>query len=238
MTIWQAATDPVSVKVKRFFNDEPGVPAQTTTDRVRMLMLDTGGLAVLSQSQFTRTINWGSVTLAPAPRIEVAQNLPPDDQAEQKRLTEERAKAEAEATAALPIEPPPLPKPPRPPENRKQPAEPKSRVRRKARKAEEARQAEIKRQQEIAAAETARKAEEARQAEEARKAEEARVARREAFGRRARQGRTAAPSADQRDRVAKQKRVKPKLPAKKPKKRARLPARPKSSVNRKSTRRR
>lgn len=49
----------ISVKV-RYFNDEPGVPPQLETDRIRMLYLNSSGVAVVSSSMFLKTIKWGS----------------------------------------------------------------------------------------------------------------------------------------------------------------------------------
>src|SRR5271154_4458100 len=53
----------ISLKVK-FFNDEPGVPPELTTDHVHVMMMSDGGNAVISQGIFSRTIKWGSPNAA------------------------------------------------------------------------------------------------------------------------------------------------------------------------------
>jgi len=45
-----------SLKVK-FFNDDPGVPSELTTDHVRILMLSDGGNTILSQAFFPERLN-------------------------------------------------------------------------------------------------------------------------------------------------------------------------------------
>jgi membrane protein involved in colicin uptake len=91
----------ISLKVK-FFNDDPGVPPELTTDHVRVMMLSDGGNSVISQGIFSRTIKWGSpnaaITVTPPPEPQ------PTDEArlkaeQEQRIGQERAKAEAEAKA-------------------------------------------------------------------------------------------------------------------------------------------
>src|SRR5208283_3870287 len=48
----------VSVKIK-FFNDEPGVPSELTTDRIRLMMLSESGNSVISENPVLKTIKWG-----------------------------------------------------------------------------------------------------------------------------------------------------------------------------------
>ncbi|HEX3718838.1 MAG TPA: hypothetical protein VH595_12790 [Verrucomicrobiae bacterium] len=90
----------VSLKIK-FFNDDPGVPSEVTTDHVRVMMLTDGGNIFISEGIFYRTIKWGS---ANAPSISVPE-LKPEDQArlkaeQEQRIALEQAKAEADARAA------------------------------------------------------------------------------------------------------------------------------------------
>jgi hypothetical protein len=89
----------ISLKV-RFFNDEPGVPPQLTTDHVRVLMMTDGGTSVISQGIFSKLIKWGGPNAAvpSAP----AQAAPPTGEAslktaQEQHLADERAKADAEA---------------------------------------------------------------------------------------------------------------------------------------------
>jgi hypothetical protein len=90
----------VSIKVK-YFNDEPGVPPQLTTDRIRMLLLNNTGRAAILSSPFIKTINWGSADARPA----AVPSRRPAGQDKEKLLAEARArdearvKAEAEAKA-------------------------------------------------------------------------------------------------------------------------------------------
>ena len=55
----------VSIKV-RYFNDEPGVPPQFASDRLRILILNHNGTRVLSSIPFLKTIKWGSADAKPA----------------------------------------------------------------------------------------------------------------------------------------------------------------------------
>ncbi len=91
----------ISVKC-RYFNDEPGVPPQITTDRVMFWILnETRGL-VLSQDPFANKINWGNPSAKPVP-LPAAPTLGPGAEAAApatlKRLAEEQAKTEAEVRA-------------------------------------------------------------------------------------------------------------------------------------------
>jgi len=78
----------VSLRV-RFFNDEPGVPPELTTDHVRVMMLSEGGNAIISQGIFSRTIKWGN------PNATAATSPPPENQAQTPLQSEEKANAEA-----------------------------------------------------------------------------------------------------------------------------------------------
>lgn len=95
----------ISVTVK-YFNDEPGVPPQFTSDRVRLLLLDYTGRMMLSSALFLKTINWGSPNAKPVPlptghigglpSNQLAENSAA--QAAQAKAREaQRLKAEAEA---------------------------------------------------------------------------------------------------------------------------------------------
>jgi membrane protein involved in colicin uptake len=87
----------ISLKVK-FFNDEPGVPKELTTDRVRILMLSDNGNSVISQNNFSRTIKWGN---ANAPETAPAMDAKAQAQvaADEKRVEEEKAQIERETKA-------------------------------------------------------------------------------------------------------------------------------------------
>ncbi|HUD45895.1 MAG TPA: MAP7 domain-containing protein [Candidatus Baltobacteraceae bacterium] len=105
----------ISLKV-RFFNDEPGVPPELSTDHIRVLMFSDGGNAVISQGIFSRTIKWGGpkavIAAAPPPasrptdsearardearlRAEAVEKA--RQEAESRRLAEEKAEADAKA---------------------------------------------------------------------------------------------------------------------------------------------
>jgi hypothetical protein len=98
----------ISLRVK-FFNDEPGVPPELTTDHVKIVMLTDGGNAIISQGLFAHTIKWGSPNARPAkvPAVETPVETPNQAQAqarekarqeaEAKLITDEKAQAEAKA---------------------------------------------------------------------------------------------------------------------------------------------
>ncbi len=91
----------ISLKVK-FFNDDPGVPPELTTDHVRVMMFSAGGNAVVSEGIFSRKIKWGSPNAAvvPAPPPEPQPTEEARLKAEEKqRVARERANTEAEAKA-------------------------------------------------------------------------------------------------------------------------------------------
>ena len=99
---------PIVVKVK-YFNDEPGVPPEVTSDRVLVLLINSGGTAVVGSSVVLKTIKWGSpnaksISLPQIKSEELATTTPPVNQAaaqaEAKRLAEESAKAAAVARDA------------------------------------------------------------------------------------------------------------------------------------------
>ena len=56
----------ISLKVK-FFNDEPGVPPELTTDRIRLMMLSDSGNSVVSENPVIKTIKWGNPNIKPVP---------------------------------------------------------------------------------------------------------------------------------------------------------------------------
>ena len=96
----------VSLRVK-YFNDDPGVPPELTTDHVRVMVLSSGGNAVVGQGIFMKTIKWGS---ANAPAVAARPPQPPaesQDQAsiralaEARRVADEKAKAQAQAQEEL-----------------------------------------------------------------------------------------------------------------------------------------
>ncbi len=86
----------VSAKVK-YFNDEPGVPPQFTSDRVRVLILNNNGVTVIAGIPFLKTINWGSAN-APAV-LSVAASGPSAEILAKEAEAREKARLKAEADA-------------------------------------------------------------------------------------------------------------------------------------------
>ena len=87
---------PLAVKIK-YFNDEPGVPLQFTTDRIRMYFLDPSGTIVIGSSSFLRTVRWGSATGTPATKGDRESRKPAESSSKKLAREEARRKAEAEA---------------------------------------------------------------------------------------------------------------------------------------------
>lgn len=85
---------PVSLRV-RYFNDEAGVPAQFTSDRGRILFLNSSGISVISSTPFIKTIRWGSANAKPADKPAVV--LSKIDAAAARKVAEEKRQAEAKA---------------------------------------------------------------------------------------------------------------------------------------------
>ncbi len=93
----------ISMKVK-YFNDEPGVPPQLTTDRVRMLFVNEGGTAIVGSSIFPKTIKWGAAgpevqppTEKPSQDSGKASGPPPGKTKQAKSREELRQEREAQA---------------------------------------------------------------------------------------------------------------------------------------------
>jgi hypothetical protein len=90
----------ISLKL-RYFNDEPGVPPQFTSDRVRVLTLNGSGNVVVGVMIFVKTIHWGNPNAKPvpgfAPTPTVAVQEAPAATAAQRR---EEARAAAKARRA------------------------------------------------------------------------------------------------------------------------------------------
>ena len=87
----------VSLKV-RYFNDEIGVPPELTTDRIRILILNQAGNAMLSSIPFLKTVKWGN----PNVKATLASQIPilQADPAEQARAAlQAKAAVEAELKA-------------------------------------------------------------------------------------------------------------------------------------------
>jgi len=59
----------VSIKV-RYFNDEPNVPDELTTDKVRVLILNNTKTAIISGAPFIKKINWGKKIQENMPSLE------------------------------------------------------------------------------------------------------------------------------------------------------------------------
>ncbi len=92
----------ISLKVK-FFNDEPGVPPELTTDRIRLIMLSDSGNSVVSESPVLKTIKWGNPNIKPVP-LERSAPVAADEAkaaqlAAQNKQAAQRAQAEAEKRA-------------------------------------------------------------------------------------------------------------------------------------------
>ncbi|HXR07617.1 MAG TPA: hypothetical protein VN765_09825, partial [Candidatus Acidoferrum sp.] len=86
----------ISIKVK-FFNDEPGVPPELTTDRIRLMMLSESGNSVVSENPVIKTIKWGNPNFKPAP---LAQSAPTAaDEAKAAQLAADKKAAEDKARA-------------------------------------------------------------------------------------------------------------------------------------------
>ncbi|HEY1172250.1 MAG TPA: hypothetical protein VGH19_12825 [Verrucomicrobiae bacterium] len=97
----------ISVKV-RFFNDEPGVPAQLTTDSVRVMLMNSSKRAVITSIPFLTTVQWGS---ADAKKLAVAESSEKpktkaqmEAEAEAAKIEASRLKAESEARARQELE--------------------------------------------------------------------------------------------------------------------------------------
>lgn len=102
----------VSAKV-RFFNDESGVPAQISTDRVRILILNDSARIPLTSIPFLKTIQWGNPNLKPQPSVATTSSIPtaskpdkeaPRRQAEAAALAEAQARAQAQASEKARLE--------------------------------------------------------------------------------------------------------------------------------------
>ena len=70
----------ITIKVK-FFNDKPGVPAELTTNRVLIKMLNESGSSVVTQNPVLKTIKWGNPNIKPVPLERSAPVLVADAQA-------------------------------------------------------------------------------------------------------------------------------------------------------------
>jgi hypothetical protein len=86
----------ISIKC-RFFNDQPGVPAEVVTDRVRMLLLNETKTSVIQETPFAKTIKWGNPNAKPVLAEDLTTLLRPALSPEQ--AAQAKAKAEAEAKA-------------------------------------------------------------------------------------------------------------------------------------------
>lgn len=97
----------ISVKV-RFFNDEPGVPSQITTDSVRILLMNNTRRSVITAIPFFSTIEWGSADAKklaveePAQKPKTKAQIEAEEEA--KKIEASRMKAESEARARQELE--------------------------------------------------------------------------------------------------------------------------------------
>lgn len=87
----------------RFFNDQRGVPAELTTDRVYMWLLNESKTSRISTTPFAKTIKWGSPnakpTLAEDLTIPTGPAMSPEQAAQAKAKAEAEAKTRAAAEA-------------------------------------------------------------------------------------------------------------------------------------------
>lgn len=90
-----AGRGPIAMRV-RFFNDEPGVPTGLTTDRVRIMVLDQSGRAVIGGNVFLKTIRWGTDAQVQLPEPKIARG---SSERKSREKTEDRSQAEAEQQA-------------------------------------------------------------------------------------------------------------------------------------------
>ncbi len=85
----------------RYFNDEPGVPQQFTSDQLRIFIMNQSGTALLMTVPFLKTINWGSASARPeqkaAPQLALVDKAAAQKLAQEKRDAEEKAKQEIAA---------------------------------------------------------------------------------------------------------------------------------------------
>jgi membrane protein involved in colicin uptake len=93
----------VSIKVK-YFNDEPGVPLQLTSDRLRILLLNRTGTAIISSIPFLKTIKWGNPNIKPqplavTPSIVITEDRTDRELARQKAEAETKIREESHAQA-------------------------------------------------------------------------------------------------------------------------------------------
>ncbi len=98
----------VSVKV-RFFNDEPGVPSQLTTDSVKILLMNSTRRSVITSIPFFSNIEWGSanaqklaVSVEPAAKPKTKAQI--ESEKEAAKVESSRMKAESEARARQELE--------------------------------------------------------------------------------------------------------------------------------------
>ncbi len=102
VSAWFGA-DPVAVGIGRgvisltvkYFNDEPGVPPALTTDRLRILLLNQSGTAILTSIPFLKSIKWGDPKAKQVPLP-----APPPTLAQNKREAEAEARRQTEAETA------------------------------------------------------------------------------------------------------------------------------------------
>jgi hypothetical protein len=90
----------VSLKVK-FFNDDPGVPAELTTDHIRVMMLTDGGNVIISEGIFSKTIKWGSANAPSAPALEPQPDALARMKAEEEQRIAQQRTRDAAAAAAV-----------------------------------------------------------------------------------------------------------------------------------------
>ncbi len=97
----------VSVKV-RYFNDEPGVPAQLKTDSVKVLLMNSTRRSVVTAVPFFKDIEWGSANAQklkvsePAGETKTKAQIAAEEEA--KKIEASRMKAESEARARQELE--------------------------------------------------------------------------------------------------------------------------------------
>ncbi len=96
----------VSVKV-RFFNDEPGVPAQITTDSIKVLLLNSSRRTVITSTPFLTSIEWGNANVQkmtvtePTPATKSKEQIAAEAEAQKREAARLQAESEARARQEL-----------------------------------------------------------------------------------------------------------------------------------------
>jgi hypothetical protein len=96
----------VSVKV-RFFNDEPGVPSQLSTDSVKVMLMNSSKRAVITTAPFFSNIEWGSANAQkltvtePVTKPKTKAQIEAEEEAQKRESARMQAESEARARQEL-----------------------------------------------------------------------------------------------------------------------------------------